>query len=90
MLLQLVEKSGYGIIGLGISNLEISVPCKIKNGNGDAIINILAEICEECVKAKQHKEKFSKGTCFRTKCHLEVVYSDVCGQMKVDSIGGNR
>lgn len=41
-------------------------------------------------QAKQHKKKFSKDASCRTKCHLEVVYSDVYGPMKVDLIDDNR
>ena len=53
-------------------------------------INIPAEICEECVHGKQHKSNFSKDAGHRTKHHLEVVYSDVCGPMQVNSYGGNQ
>jgi hypothetical protein len=48
------------------------------------------EICEECVKSKQHRGSFSKDAISKTKCTLEVVYSDVCGPMQVNSYGGNR
>lgn len=47
-------------------------------------INISIEICEECVQVKQHKGKLSKDADCRTKNHLEMVYSDVCG------LGGSR
>lgn len=57
---------------------------------GFPLISILVEICEECMQEKQHKGKFSKDTGCKTKYHLEVVNSDVCGPMQVDSIGGNR
>ena len=53
-------------------------------------INIPAEICEECVQGKQHKNSFSKDVGHMTKHYLKVVYSDVCGPMQVDSYGGNR
>lgn len=57
---------------------------------GMPLINIPAEICEECAQAKQHKCKLSINAGCKTKCHLEAVYSDVCGLMQVDSIGGNK
>lgn len=57
---------------------------------GLPLINIPVEICEEYVQAKQHKGKFNKDAGCRTKNYLEVVYSDVCGPMQVDSIGDNR
>lgn len=53
------------------------------------LINMPTEICEECMQAKQHRGNFSKYTGYITKCHLEVVYLDICGPMKEDSIGGN-
>lgn len=42
------------------------------------------------MEAKQHKGKFSKDSDRRTKNRLKAVYSDVCGLMQVDFIGGNR
>ncbi|KAK2359039.1 hypothetical protein QL285_096166 [Trifolium repens] len=53
-------------------------------------IQIPNEVCEDCVQAKQHRDSFSKNVWSRTKSVLEVVYSDVCGPMQVNSIGGNR
>jgi hypothetical protein len=53
-------------------------------------IHIPEEICEECVKSKQHRGSFSKDAVSKTKSTLEVVYSDVCGPMQVDSYGGNK
>ncbi|WJX18783.1 hypothetical protein P8452_08547 [Trifolium repens] len=53
-------------------------------------IHIPEEICEECVKSKQHRGNFSKDAVSKTKSTLEVVYSDMCGPMQVDSYGGNK
>ena len=53
-------------------------------------IDIPIEVCEECVQAKQHKNNFSKDAGSRLKAILEVIYSDVCGPIQVDSIGGNK
>ena len=52
-------------------------------------INIPAELCEECVQGKQHKNTFNKYVGYKTKQYLEVVYFDVCGPMQVDSYGRN-
>ena len=41
-------------------------------------IDILNEVCEECVQVKQHKNSFSKDAGSRSKASLEVIYSDVC------------
>jgi hypothetical protein len=53
-------------------------------------IKLPSEVCEECVQAKQHRSSFSKDSERKTTELLEVVYSDVCGPMQVDSTGGNR
>jgi len=53
-------------------------------------IDIPNKVCEECVQAKQHKNNFSKDAGSRSKAILEVIYSDVCGPLQVDSIGGNK
>ncbi|GAU43423.1 hypothetical protein TSUD_334860 [Trifolium subterraneum] len=53
-------------------------------------MNAPDEICEECVHSKQPRGSFSKYAMSKTKSTLEIVYSDVCGPMQVDSIGGNK
>jgi transposase InsO family protein len=53
-------------------------------------IKVPSEVCEECVQAKQPKSSFSKDAERRTKDLLEVVYSDVCGPLQVNSLGGNK
>ncbi|GAU23070.1 hypothetical protein TSUD_183690 [Trifolium subterraneum] len=53
-------------------------------------IEIPKEVCEECVQSKQHRNSFSKDAKSKTKAILEVVYSDVCGPIQVESIGGNK
>jgi hypothetical protein len=47
-------------------------------------------VCEEYVQAKQQKNNFSKDVGSKSKAILEFIYSDVCGPLWVDSIGGNR
>lgn len=63
-----------------------------RNGmvTGMPSINIPIEICEECVQAKKKNGQFNKDANRRTKNHLKVVYSGVCGPMQVGSIGGNK
>ncbi|GAU50018.1 hypothetical protein TSUD_331710 [Trifolium subterraneum] len=53
-------------------------------------IQVPNEVCEDCVQSKQHRDSFNKDVKSRTKSVLEVIYSDVCGPMQVDSNGGNR
>ncbi|GAU22960.1 hypothetical protein TSUD_247040 [Trifolium subterraneum] len=53
-------------------------------------IHVPNEVCEDCVQSKQHRDSFNKDVKSRTKNVLEVIYSDVCGPMQVDSTSGNR
>ncbi|GAU45882.1 hypothetical protein TSUD_401080, partial [Trifolium subterraneum] len=53
-------------------------------------MNAPDEICEVCAHSKQPRGNFSKYAMSKTKSTLEIVYSDVCGPMQVDSIGGNK
>ncbi|GAU47720.1 hypothetical protein TSUD_285070 [Trifolium subterraneum] len=53
-------------------------------------MNAPDEIFEECVHSKQPRGSFRKYVMSKTKSTLEIVYSDVCGPMQVDSIGGNK
>ncbi|GAU32405.1 hypothetical protein TSUD_220940 [Trifolium subterraneum] len=53
-------------------------------------IQVPNEVCEDCVQSKQHRDNFNKDVKSRTNNVLEVIYSDVCGPMQVDSTGGNK
>ena len=45
--------------------------------------------CESCILAKHHRESFPKGMSYRAKVPLEIVHSDICGPMKMPSLGGS-
>ena len=47
-------------------------------------------VCEGCIMGKQHWTKYPKGQAQRTTEPFELVHSDVCGPMSVNSIGGSR
>lgn len=53
-------------------------------------ISIPAEMCEDCVEAKQHRNSFKQHVESRSNCKLQIIYSDVCGPMQCESLGGNR
>lgn len=53
-------------------------------------IHIPAEVCEECVQAKQHKNNFNKDAKRKLKPTLEIIYLGVCDPLQVDSLGGNK
>lgn len=44
-------------------------------------IHMASEVCEEYVRAKQHRGGLSKDAGSKINCQLEMVYSDVCGPM---------
>lgn len=46
-------------------------------------------ICEICVKGKQTQATFATAEDNRTKDLLEIVYTDICGPMRVKSKGGS-
>ena len=45
--------------------------------------------CDYCLFGKQHKLSFQKNSTRKLE-KLELVYSDVCRPMEVDSLGGNK
>ena len=45
--------------------------------------------CDYCLLGKQHRVSFQKNSTRKLE-KLELVYSDVCGPMEVDSLGGNK
>lgn len=47
------------------------------------------KVCEESVEEKQHKNNFSNDAGSKSKEILEIIYSDVCGPIQVDLLGGN-
>ena len=46
--------------------------------------------CEACTQGKMHRSSFPKQSNHRAKKVLELVHSDLCGPMQVDSKGGSR
>ncbi len=52
----------------------------VKDGGKDSV-------CEGCVMGKQHRTKYPKGVATEP---FELVHSDVCGPLSVNSIGGSR
>lgn len=46
--------------------------------------------CDVCYKSKIHVEPFPKKATQCTKGILELVHTDICGPMRIDSCGGSR
>lgn len=55
----------------------------------DFNVNEKLEFCEACVKGKQSQKPFTRSNTKSTEV-LELVHTDVCGPMRVNSIGGSR
>ena len=53
-------------------------------------VDKLSRCCEGCALEKQHRNSFPKTSNNLTKQPLEIIHSDVCGPMNVDSIGGSK
>ncbi|MCO5573696.1 hypothetical protein L7F22_027470 [Adiantum nelumboides] len=46
--------------------------------------------CVPCIRGKQHREAFPKKASKRATRPLELVHTDLCGLMSVDSLGGSK
>ena len=46
--------------------------------------------CEGCLVGKQHRESFPVGKARRAKQPLELVHTDICGPVEVESVGQKR
>ncbi|MCO5560599.1 hypothetical protein L7F22_014215 [Adiantum nelumboides] len=46
--------------------------------------------CVPCIRGKQHREAFPKKASRRAAQALELVHTDLCGPMSVDSLGGSK
>ena len=53
-------------------------------------INVLEEVCRDCVQCKKTRKRFSKWLPIKTTEKLGLVYSDVCGPTQVETPGGNK
>ena len=48
-----------------------------------------SNLCNYCLFGKQHRVSFQKNSTQKLE-KLKLVYSDVCGPIEVDSLGGNK
>ncbi|KAG9450658.1 hypothetical protein H6P81_010623 [Aristolochia fimbriata] len=48
------------------------------------------QLCEWCMKGKQHRLPFEAGHSQRARRPLELVHTDIAGPFEVTSLGGNR
>lgn len=48
-----------------------------------------SELCSDCLESKQARGSFSQQVPTRSRSKLEIIYSDVCGPIQTNSLGGN-
>ena len=71
-----VQNSKNNVVGMEI------------NGDDDEVHR--ASECEACALGKMHKLPFPKQSQHRSTKLLEIIHSDLCGPMQVESVGGSR
>ncbi|XP_074360337.1 uncharacterized protein LOC141700496 [Apium graveolens] len=73
---------------LGFSGLKLLSKTKMVDGLPE--INEPKNLCEACVKGKQHRQYFSIGKSWRASRPLEIVHTYIAGPFDIPSLGGNR
>lgn len=63
---------------------------RTKMVEGLPAINEPNQLCEACVKGKQHRQSFPVGKSWRARWPLEIVHTDIAGPFDIPSFGGNR
>jgi hypothetical protein len=48
-------------------------------------INNPIEMCEDCIVGKQHRDSFPRGKAWRAEQCLQLLHSDICGQINPTS-----
>ncbi|KAL4362751.1 hypothetical protein GQ457_04G006200 [Hibiscus cannabinus] len=72
---------------LGFSGLKLLSKAKMVNGLPE--INSPNQLCEACIKGKQHRQSFEVGKSWRARRPLEIVHTDIAGPFDIPSVGGN-
>ncbi|KAL4298280.1 hypothetical protein GQ457_12G029150 [Hibiscus cannabinus] len=72
---------------LGFSGLKLL--SKAKMVNGLPYINPPNQLCEACIKGKQHRQSFEVGKSWRARRPLEIIHTDIAGPFDIPSLGGN-
>lgn len=74
---------------LGHLNLQSLIDLKNGMVHGISFDRNFIGDCEECVKGKAHRKSFPHSKNVSTSL-LELIHTDLCGPMEVQSIGGKR
>ena len=73
---------------LGFSGLKLLSKTKMVDGLPE--ISVPENLCEACVKGKQHRQSFPVGKSWRARRPLEIVHTDIAGPFDIASLGGSR
>ncbi|KAG9450495.1 hypothetical protein H6P81_010460 [Aristolochia fimbriata] len=73
---------------LGFTGLKLLLKEKMVKGLPE--IDHPDQLCEGCMKGKQHRLPFEAGHSRRARRPLELVHTDIVGPFEVTSLGGNR
>ncbi|KAL4384578.1 hypothetical protein GQ457_15G010370 [Hibiscus cannabinus] len=73
---------------LGFSGLKLLSKAKMVNRLPE--INPPNQLCEACIKGKQHRQSFEVRKSWRARRPLEIVHTDIDGPFDIPSLGGNR
>jgi hypothetical protein len=46
--------------------------------------------CKACVKGKSHRHPFPVGQATHAKCHLELIHSNICGEITPNTVSGYK
>ena len=47
------------------------------------------DVCEACMKGKQHRQPFPQESRTRAEAPLQLVHADLCGKMNTQALGGS-
>ena len=75
---------------LGYDNIKLLCQKSMVRGLDLNVKDKFDRSCEGCTMGKQNRLPFPKASQHQSSQPLELVYSDVCGPMSVDSVGGSK
>lgn len=75
---------------LGIDNIKELMKGEMVYGISNEDKSKERSICESCIMGKQHRTEYPKGGGKRATNLMELVHSDVCGPILVNSFGDSR
>ncbi|XP_074347359.1 uncharacterized protein LOC141686208 [Apium graveolens] len=86
-----IPVKGKGTITIVSKNDEknLNLLSKTKMVEGFPEINEPENLCEACVKVKQHQQSFPVGKSWRARRSLEIVHTNIAGLFDIPSLGSN-